>query len=55
MTATRSRVWGVDYRIMIMPMSDRHVGERLAERGTALYDSMYDTETMKKHFAITAL
>lgn len=55
MTATRSRVWGVDYRIMIMPMSDGRAVERLAERVTALYDSMYDTETMKKHFAITAV
>lgn len=54
MTETRSRVFGVDYRIMVLPLSEEGVPERMAERISALYGSMYSDEIMKKHFAITA-
>lgn len=55
MTSTRSRVWGVDYRIMVMPLKDKSLKENIAKKVTALYGGMYSEEAMKKHFKITAL
>lgn len=55
MTSTRSRVWGVDYRIMALPLLDTETQPDMADKVTALYGGMYNKEAMKKHFAITAL
>lgn len=55
MTSTRSRVWGVDYRIMVIPLRDTEAQRDMAEKVTALYGVMYHKEAMEKHFAITAL
>lgn len=55
MTGTRSRVWGVDYRIMALPLKDRRPQEDMAKKVTALYGGMYGEEDMKKHFKMTAL
>lgn len=54
MTLTRSRVFGVDYRIMVMPLSKEKIGEHVADWVTSLYGGLYNSEMMKKHFAITA-
>ncbi len=54
MTGTRSRVWGVDYRLMIMPLSDELAENDMGEKVTSLYKCLYDEKTLRQHFAITA-
>ena len=52
MTDVRSRLWGVNYRIMVMPLSDRYAGERIEEKLESLYRGMYNEEKLKKNFEI---
>lgn len=54
MTTTRSRLWGVDYRIMVLPVMDRQAGEGMAEKVRSVYQCMYADRILKKRFAITA-
>lgn len=54
MTGTRSRVFGVDYRIMILPVADRRAGECMAEKVEGIYQCMHKEEVLKKNFKITA-
>lgn len=52
MTDVRSRLWGVDYRIMVMPFSDRYAGERIEEKLKSLYSGMYNENKLKENFVI---
>ncbi|MCM1123798.1 MAG: hypothetical protein NC416_14540 [Eubacterium sp.] len=52
MTDVTSRLWGVDYRIMAMPLSNEYSEERTAERLWSLYKGMYDEQKLRKHFEI---
>lgn len=52
MTDVRSRLWGVDYRIMVMPLSDRYAGERIEEKLKSLYSGMYNENKLKENFVI---
>ncbi len=52
MTTTRSRVWGVDYRIMVMPLRDVQAEENTAEKVRSLYQGMYDKNILKMRFKI---
>lgn len=59
MTDVRSLVWGVNYRIMILPLReeyadgyDGHDAEGIAEKVCALYRGMYHEKELRKHFAI---
>lgn len=54
MTTARSLLWGVDYRIMMLPVTDPHAGEHAAEKLQAVYRCMYDEKTLEKYFKITA-
>lgn len=54
MTATRSRLWGVDYRIMVLPVTDDRAGEEMAGKVRSVYQCMYADRILKKRFAITA-
>lgn len=54
MTTTRSRLWGVDYRIMVLPVMDRQAGEDMAGKVRSVYQGMYTDRILKKRFAITA-
>lgn len=40
MTDVRSHVFGVDYRLMVMPLADRDAGEGIGEKLTSLYKLM---------------
>ena len=37
MTTTRSRLWGVDYRIMVLPVMDSQAGEDMAGKIRSVY------------------
>lgn len=58
MTTTRSRLWGVDYRIMVMtgPEEEKQddTVQSMAEKIRSLYEGMYEGKILKKHFEITA-
>lgn len=54
MTSTRSRLWTVDYRIMVLPVMDGRAGEDMAGKLRSVYQCMYADGILKKHFAITA-
>ena len=54
MTTARSRLWGVDYRIMVMPLMDLRAEENAAEKVISVYQCMYEGEILKKYFEITA-
>lgn len=54
MSAVRSRLWGVDYRIIFMPLKDQHAGACLAEKLFSVYQSLYSEKTLRQHFTITA-
>ncbi|MBP3475468.1 MAG: N-acetyltransferase [Lachnospiraceae bacterium] len=54
MTDTRSRVFGVDYRIMILPVTDERAGEGMAQKVTGIYRCMHNEELLEKNFKITA-
>lgn len=54
MSATRTRVWGVDYRIMVMPLMDRHASGCMEENLYAIYKNLYHEDILRQHFAITA-
>lgn len=54
MTTTRSRLWGVDYRIMVMPIMDGKADENAAKKICSVYQGMYESSVLKKHFEITA-
>ena len=54
MTTTRCRLWGVDYRIMILPVMDSRAGEDMAIKIRSVYQCMYDDAILQKRFAITA-
>ncbi len=54
MTTTRSRLWGVDYRIMVLPVMDSQAGEDMAGKVRSVYQCMYDDAVLQKRFAITA-
>lgn len=57
MTTARSRLWGVDYRIMAMPLTDRRAQENAAEKIRSVYQCLYGMQAdsiLKKHFEITA-
>lgn len=54
MTTTRSRLWGVDYRIMVLPVMDSQAGEDMAGKIRSVYQCMYDDAVLQKRFAITA-
>lgn len=54
MTDTRSRVFGVDYRIMILPVMDEQAGEYMAQKVTDIYHCMHKEELLDKNFKITA-
>lgn len=53
MTATRSRVWGVDYRIMVMPLADPYAQGCMADKLYAVYRKLYREDILRQHFAIT--
>ncbi len=52
MTDVKSRLWGVNYRIMVMPLSDGYADEHIGEKLKALYRGMYDENKLKKHFVL---
>ncbi|MDE6847405.1 MAG: hypothetical protein K2J99_16790 [Lachnospiraceae bacterium] len=52
MTDVKSRLWGVDYRIMVLPLSDRYAGEHIEEKLVSLYRGMYDEKKLKENFVI---
>ena len=52
MTDVRSRLWDVNYRIMVMPLSDRYAGERIEEKLVSLYRGMYNEKKLKENFAL---
>lgn len=54
MTTTRSRLWRVDYRIMVLPVMDSKAGDNMAGKVRSVYQCMYDDAILQKHFAITA-
>lgn len=54
MTTTKSRLWGVDYRIMVMPLMDSRAEENAAGKVISVYQCMYEGEILKKYFEITA-
>lgn len=54
MTTTRSRLWEVDYRIMVLPLTDTQAEKNTAEKVWSIYRGMYTDGELKKHFAITA-
>ncbi|MBD5487680.1 MAG: 2-amino-4-hydroxy-6-hydroxymethyldihydropteridine diphosphokinase [Lachnospiraceae bacterium] len=54
MSTTRSRLWGVDYRIMVMPLTDQHAPRCMAEKLHAIYNNLYHEDVLRQHFAITA-
>lgn len=54
MTTTRSRLWSVDYRIMVMPLMDSRADENAAGKITSVYQCMYEEKILKKYFEITA-
>lgn len=54
MTTARSLLWGVEYRIMILPVMDEQAQEDAAEKLQSVYRRMYAWEILKKHFKITA-
>ncbi len=54
MTSTRSYVFGVDYRIMVLPITDGRAGECLAQKVTDLYRCMHNEDVLRKMFKITA-
>ena len=55
MTSTRSYVFGVDYRIMVLPVEDETAGMDMAEKVTSIYNCMHTDEMLQKHFKITAV
>lgn len=55
MTSTRSYVFGVDYRIMVLPVEDEAAGMDMAEKVTSIYNCMHTDEMLQKHFKITAV
>lgn len=52
MTDVKSRLWGVNYRIMVMPLSDRYAGEHIEEKLVSLYSGMYNQKKLKENFEI---
>ncbi len=54
MTTTRSRLWNVDYRIMVMPLKEGWVQENIVDKMEQIYQGMYTIPVLKKHFEITA-
>lgn len=54
MTDTRSRVFGVDYRIMILPVADKQAGEDMARKVTGIYRCMHSEKLLQNNFKITA-
>lgn len=54
MTSARSRLWGVDYRIMVLPLMDLRAEENAAEKILSVYQCMYEEDILKKYFEITA-
>lgn len=54
MTSTRSHVFGVAYRIMVLPVTDERAGERMAEKVTDIYRCMHNADILKNNFKITA-
>lgn len=54
MTAVRSRLWGVDYRIMVMPLADPYAQGCMADKLHAIYRKLYGEDVLQQHFAITA-
>lgn len=53
MSAVRSRLWGVDYRIMVLPLRDPHASGCMAEKLISIYKSLYSEETLRQHLEIT--
>lgn len=54
MTTARSWLWGVDYRIMVLPVMEQHCCEHAAERIQSVYRCMYEEKVLEQHFRITA-
>lgn len=54
MTSARSRVFGVDYRIMVLPVTDEKAGEDMARKVTGIYRCMHSEKLLQKNFKITA-
>lgn len=54
MTTARSWLWGVDYRIMMLPVMDPHASEHAAKKLQAVYRCMYEEKILEQHFKITA-
>ena len=54
MNAARSRLWSVDYRIMVMPLSDPYAQWCMADKLHAVYRKLYGEDILRQHFAITA-
>lgn len=54
MTTARSILWGVEYRIMILPLMDERAQEAAAEKLRSVYRCMYPWKILQKHFKITA-
>lgn len=53
MTGVKSLLWDVNYRIMVMPLRDRHAKEHVDEKLCALYEGMHEKRgELQKHFAI---
>jgi GNAT superfamily N-acetyltransferase len=53
MTTTRSWVFGVDYRIMVLPVTQEWTGESMAGAVTSIYHCMHCEELLEKNFRIT--
>ncbi|MDE7259074.1 MAG: 2-amino-4-hydroxy-6-hydroxymethyldihydropteridine diphosphokinase [Lachnospiraceae bacterium] len=54
MSTTRSRLWGVDYRIMVMPLTDQYAQMCMADKLHAIYTNLYREDILRQYFAITA-
>ena len=54
MTSTKSFVFGVDYRIMVLPIADERAEEDIAQKVTGIYLCMHNEALLKENFKITA-
>ena len=52
MTAERSTAFGVDYKLMVLPLGNEKAGEQLGEKLAAIYRKMLPEQIYQKSFRI---
>lgn len=50
MTRVKSRAFGVDYKLMVMPLGDEAAGERMEEKITSVYKKMLPEKVFQEMF-----